>query len=213
MTTGRVAPLFVMLIFVVGVPPTAAQSPAPRFEVGAHAALLRLTDSDATHAGLGGRFTFDLSRWVAADVELTFFPNDDVELPASVPATFPGPPPFALTHHRRRADGFFGIRTGTRGRRVGAFARVRPGFTRLLDRGIECTGPGCAVILLARPQYRTELAFDLGGGFEWYPSGRTVARIELGDIMIRHRRPAPPCPAGDCTSHNFSTRIGGGFRF
>jgi hypothetical protein len=68
-------------------------------------------------------------------------------------------------------------------------------------------------VLLARPAYKTEFAFDLGGGLEIYPSVRTVARFELGDTMIRHRSLAPPWPRTTRTSQNLSSRIGIGFRF
>jgi hypothetical protein len=77
---------------------------------------------------------------------------------------------------------------------------------------MECSGELCTRILVPRDEYRTEFAMDFGGGLEFYPSARTVTRIEFGDTVIRHRSIAPPCSAG-CTSHNFTTRIGGGFRF
>jgi hypothetical protein len=73
-------------------------------------------------------------------------------------------------------------------------------------------GNGCALVLIALDTYRTEFALDLGGGIEFYPSRRTVARVELGDTIIRHRSFAPPCPSG-CTSHNLSSRLGIGVRF
>ena len=68
------------------------------------------------------------------------------------------------------------------------------------------------LMLLAVPEYRTEFAFDLGGVLEFYPSARTVARIDAGDTMIRHRSSAVP-PCQECTTHNFSSRFGVGVRF
>jgi hypothetical protein len=110
---------------------------------------------------------------------------------------------------------FAGVKLGMRGERLGIFAKVRPGFARLTDRGQECLGIDCARVLMLRalPSYRTEFALDLGGGLEFYPSARTVTRLELGDTMIRHRSLAPPCPASTCTSHNLSSRFGVGLRF
>ena len=94
------------------------------------------------------------------------------------------------------------------------FGKVRPGFTRLYDSGLECVGEMCALVLLARPDYRAEFALDLGGVLEFYPSVRTVMRFELSDIMIRHGgRFTPPCWGSSCTSHNLSSRAGIGFRF
>lgn len=207
--------LCITLMCLLGAPTAYAQSPAPAFEIGAHASLLRLSHFDATNAGIGGRLTVDLSNWLAADVEMTFVPNDDIAVESGLASVAPRPGPLRVAHHRRRIDGFFGIKAGRRGERFGAFARVRPGFTRLIDRGLECVGAGCALVqmLLVRDEYRSEFALDLGGGIEVYPSARTVARVEFGDTMIRHRSIAPPCPATRCTSHNFSTRVGGGYRF
>jgi len=48
---------------------------------------------------------------------------------------------------------------------------------------------------------------------ELYPSGRSVARFEVGDTIVRHRSTAPPCFSGDCTSHNLGSRVGFGVRF
>ena len=91
---------------------------------------------------------------------------------------------------------------------------MRPGFVRLSDQCVDCVGEVCALatMLLARPVYRTEFALDLGAVLEFYPSARTVARVDFGDTMIRHRSQAAP-PCSNCTSHNFASRIGIGFRF
>lgn len=107
------------------------------------------------------------------------------------------------------------MKLGTRTRRFGAFAKVRPGLARLTHREMECVGQACALLtlLLVQPVYRTEFAVDLRGVLEFYPSPRTVARLDLGDTLIRHRSSAPPCWGGDCASHNFASRLGIGFRF
>ena len=185
----------------------AAQTTGTRFEVSAQASLLRLSDFGETSAGIGGRVGFELSRFVTAEAEANFFPNDDFVSPNSTS------PEFRLFHYRRRTDAFFGVKIGTRGERFGVFAKVRPGFTHLINRGFKCVGPSCILALFPREDYRTEFALDLGGGFEFYPSPRTIARAEIGDTMIRHRSMAPPCWLSTCTSHNVATRFGMGFRF
>ena len=188
----------------------AAQSPPTRFEAGGGASILRLSRSDATTVGIHGRLTVDLTTWLSAEAEASFYPDDDIVVRAEVPTV-----DLALGHHRRRTDGFFGVKVGGRRGRYGVFGRVRPGFTRLTDEGVTCMGVDCARILLpARlDEYRTEFALDVGGGLEFFPSRRTVARIDLGDTIIRHRSDAPPCRAEHCTSHNVSARIGGAVRF
>lgn len=204
-------PVVSILVFVfVCAARVGSAQPAPsRFEIAAHAAMLRLSDFGATNAGIGGRFSIDLSRWLSFDAEANLFPSDDIALPASVVADV------RVAHYRRRAEAFAGMKLGVRGEKLGVYAKLRPGFARLTDRGQECVGVDCArvLMLLARPTYRTEFAIDLGGGLEFYPSARTVTRLELGDTMIRHRSLAPPCPGSTCTSHNLSSRFGVGLRF
>jgi len=199
-------PAIVVAIFTLGINTAIAQ----RMEVGAGATVHRLSKSETTTAGFNGRFTIDLTNWLAAEAEITFFPSDDIVIPIS-----PGFSNAGVGHYRKRTDGLFGVKIGHRGSRYGIFGKIRPGFTHLTNQGVECVGEDCAriLMLLAQDEYRTEFALDLGGGFEFFPTPRTVARFEFGDTMIRHRSLAPPCFGFSCTSHNFTTRIGGGLRF
>jgi hypothetical protein len=208
---ARTSSLLIAVLVFLGGPWTAlAQTGPSRLEIGAQASFLRLSDFGSTSAGLGGRVTFDLTTWAAIEAEADFFPNDDIVFqPANLSSDF------RLSYQRKRADGFVGVKLGMRTDKVGVFAKVRPGFTSLTDNGGPgCTGEVCALILLMRPEYRTEFAFDLGGVLEFYPSVRTVVRFDLGDTMIRHRSLAvPPCFSGGCTSHNLSSGMGVGMRF
>ena len=210
MQLRRVASLTAALLFALDLASALAQSSPPRFEVGGGATVLRLSRNDATTVGISGRFTVDITKWLSAEAETTFFPSDDIFIREQWPTI-----DLTLGHLRRRTDGFFGVKFGTRGSRYGGFGKVRPGFTHLTDEGVTCTGADCARILLpARlDRYRTEFALDVGAGFEFFPSRRTVARVDLGDTIIRHRSDAPPCRTDSCSSHNFTTRIGGGVRF
>ncbi len=198
--------LVVLLIGLADVLPARAQEPS-RFEIGALFSALRLGDLNDVNAGVGGRFSYDLSTWIAADAEFNFVPQDS----ATVTGRAPGSPEFRLIYQRRRADALFGVKSGWRGDRVGIFAKVRPGLTRLSHKGVDCGGDMCALILLALPTYRTEFALDFGGVVEFYPSARTVARLDVGDFMIRQSNSAPPCQ--ECVTHNFSSRVGIGWRF
>jgi hypothetical protein len=92
---------------------------------------------------------------------MSVYPNDDFAL---------GGGNLGLIYRRQRIDGFAGVLAGVRRDRFGAFAKIRPGFTHLNDRGIDCGGDVCAFVLIA-----------------------------------------PPCT--NCTTHNFSTRVGFGLRF
>jgi hypothetical protein len=180
-----------------------------RFDVAVQTSVLRLDTNGTTNAGIGGRFSFELTRRISLDAEATFFPSDDFEA-LVVAATTPGEE--GLVFHRRRVDVFGGVKAAVlRGPRIAVFGKVRPGLTRLSHRGVECIGDVCARILIALPEYRNEFALDAGGIVEIYPTGRTILRVDIGDTMIRHRSAAPPC--NNCTTHNFSTRFGVGFRF
>src|SRR5262249_17722984 len=150
-----------------------------RFQVGVQASFLRLSDFETTNTGIGGRVSFDLASWAAVEAEADFFPHDDAVLPSS-----PLAPDLRVAYRRERADAFFGVKLGRRSDRLGVFAKVRPGFTHLSDKGVECVGDVCALMLLAGPEYRTELALDVGGVLEFYPSARTVMRFDLADAMI-----------------------------
>jgi hypothetical protein len=211
MNTTRLCALVLLVTCAPGVRAAAGQTRGERLEVAANLNMLRLSDFSSTTAGLGGRVTFDLMPHVAIEGEIAFYPKDRiVQGESSSPAGS-----YRIVGNRRRTDALFGVKAGTRFDRVGLFAKARPGFTRLADRGTACEGPGCAVILMliAPYSYRTEFAFDFGGGLELYPTDRTVARLEVGDTMIRHRSSAPPCSGSQCTSHNLSSRLGIGYRF
>ena len=58
-----------------------------RFEVGVHAALFNHSRFKQATAGIGGRLSFDLTRWLTAEGEATFFPDENIALesPGSTP--------------------------------------------------------------------------------------------------------------------------------
>jgi hypothetical protein len=186
--------------------PAAAQAQTPsRFQVGGQFTTLRIGDPGTVNAGLGGRMSFDLRPWVSVEGEFDFFPSDKLEIDSRFLADL------RLSHERRRVEAFFGPKIGRRTERFGLFGAVKPGFSHLINRGVGCEGPDCPFVLVALPVYRTEFAMSLGGVFEVYPTARTVARVDVGDTLIRHRSFAPPCD--DCSTHNLSTRFGFGLRF
>jgi hypothetical protein len=206
MSPLRIAVSIAVLVCCAGVRAASAQSADRRVEVGVHAAVLRLSDFDSTSSGIGGRLSFNFRPWFGIEGEGSFFPHDDVAIVEPLPQ---GP---RVSYHRRRAEAFFGPTIGHRGDRVGIFAKARPGFARLTDKGVDCPSQICALMLLAVPDYRTEFAFDYGGVVEFYPTDRIVTRFDVGDVMIRHRGLAAP-PCASFTTHNLRSQIGLGFRF
>jgi hypothetical protein len=65
--------VFPILLFVSvsGATRAAAQPAGSRFEVGVQATMLRFSDFEQTNTGIGGRVSFDLSRWAAVEAEGT----------------------------------------------------------------------------------------------------------------------------------------------
>lgn len=196
---------FVLAVTLCG--ETAAAQSAPGADVAVQVSSLRLSDVDALSTGIGGRLTVDLARWIALDGEFTFVPKDNLALNSTVGNAGTA----GLTYHRRRTDGFVGVKVGRRLDRVGFFAKARPGLSRLVDKGVACSGEVCALLLIARPDYQTEFVFDLGAVVELYPTDRWLARVDVGNTFIRHRGIAPPCTG--CTSSNLSATFGLGVRF
>jgi hypothetical protein len=201
-----------LVVFLFRADGASAQPAGERLEVGAQAAILRLGGADGgsstTNGGIGGRISVDLTSWMALEGEINFFPRDKTAAVESAGTR--------LAEYRRRTDALAGVRIGRRGERIGVFLKARPGITYLAHTHGACEGSGCALVLPppVRDRYRTELAFDVGGGVEFYPSARTVARAEIGDTIIRHGNEAPSWLAPTSrTSHNLSSRFGVGFRF
>ena len=200
----RVTLLIALCVCLTGPVAARAQTPS-RVQVGGQFTTLRIGDPGNVNAGLGGRMSFELRPWVSIEGEFDFFPSDNLEIDSRTLADL------RLSHERRRVEAFFGPTIGRRGDRFGLFAAVKPGFSRLISRGVDCAGPDCPFSLVALPVYRTEFAMNLGGVCEVYPTARTVARVDIGDTIIRHRSFAPPCD--DCSTHNLATRFGFGVRF
>ena len=79
----------------------------PTYEIGGQ--IFSFAGNDLGFGGgAGGRFTYNLNNYIAFDSEVDFFLPDEG-------------PPYAT-------QGLFGIKAGTRIKRVGIFAKVRPGF-------------------------------------------------------------------------------------
>ena len=206
----KTQPCVVMVIAAVvclAAAPASAQTEVRRLEIGGHFSTLQIGDAGNTNAGLGGRVSYEFLPWLALEGDLSYFPNDRLDIDSGVSSLA-----LKTQYSRRRLEGFVGPKIGVRGGKLGAFAKVRPGFTHLIDKGMNCVGEMCALALFARPEYDPEFALDIGGIVEFYPTERTVARFDLGTTAIFHRSSyAPPCR--ECTTQNFSTSLGMGFKF
>lgn len=174
--------------------------------------------------GLGGRIGYNLTNHVALEAEMNFFPGA---------GSFKNPSNFSGGH---KTQGVFGVRVGKRFHKAGIFAKARPGFIHASKGDLEpIPNTGCIAIFPTPAECfqtisRTSLALDLGAVIEFYPSRRTIIRLDVGDTMIhlgdrlvsgdgppRFQSLQTPSPTialvPSETGHNLQLSVGLGFRF
>lgn len=206
------------------------ESKIDRFEVGGQFTILRRTDADTvrqtlrqffgttntpensakvTELGFGGRFTFNFTKNIAIEAEANFFPVDkkrNAVIGAPIQISEPG---------GRKFQALFGPKIGIRKKNFGIFGKVRPGFIRL-DRYGVINQVGSREQFFVLSSVRNGVNFfnvDVGGVFEYYPTRRTVFRVDVGDTIIRYNSQEPKDINPNFTRHNLQTSIGFGFRF
>lgn len=170
-----------------------AQSEESKIEVGVQFSAV---GEDPTHLGGGGRLTFDLTRNLALEGELNYFPSTGI-------------------NNIRRLQGQFGVKSGLRFDRFGVFGKLRPGFVHTkLDVLALCPLPVCPPGQICVPPFPplfcssftvadTGFSVDVGGVVEFYPAKRVTVRFDVGDTIINH----------SSTTHNLQLGAGVGFRF
>src|SRR5215475_4183751 len=198
MLSFKSAVTFCVLLLLTLIPhkPVIAQQEEPKLEVGGQFSVMgRSAGGDATSIGGGGRLTFNLTRYLALEGELNYFPSTGfIDL--------------------RRFQGQFGVKSGLRFDRFGVFGKLRPGFintkydvptlcaqTVCLPNGV-CTQiflPVCPPITIAE----TGFSLDVGGVLEFYPAKRVIVRFDVGDTVVKH----------SFATHNLQLGAGVGFRF
>jgi hypothetical protein len=222
-----------------------AQGDAPHFEVGGQFSLLsrnrptsqfddnflfddfdELFPRRLNKPGFGARFTYNMTNYIAFEVEGNFF----AERKAVV-----GVPDGHIFQCQS------GVKAGKRFKKIGFFGKARPGFVTFSESS-QFTGfqPGFvfhpsrgADVLLDLPQFRvgkaTYFSTDIGGVVELYPSRRIVTRFDVGDTIIRYGEYGEPVVGSICplccpcvpgpfvrpaeTRHNLQFSAGIGIRF
>src|SRR5262245_855024 len=170
--------LILLLVYFLACAPVAvAQSKKDKIEIGVQSTSLTLFhpdfEFDDTQAGIGGRFTYNFNRSIAAEAEINFFPQRQ----------------FILSANGRAIQAQFGVKLGKRFERFGLFGKVRPGFLSVGEVGSFLPVPGSqgsASTLNFKIEREAFFTLDMGGVLEFYPSRRTVVRFEAGDTAIRH---------------------------
>jgi len=190
-----------------------AQSEISKIEVGVQFSTIRLGEMSITEPGFGGRFTYNVNKHVAVEAEGNFFPRDPEDY-------------FESLKGGHKTQAFFGIKAGTRTRRVGLFLKIRPGlvnFSNLIRYPELCP---CSPNPPPPKFSETDFALDLGGVLEVYTSRRTFIRVDLGDTIVRSNSGEKIELLGSVkqegyfvinsairsTSHNLQLNVGVGFR-
>ena len=138
--------------------------------------------------GVGGRFSYNVTKNFALDSEVTYFPQNS-------------------SGNFGQTVALVGIRAGARSEMFGIFAKARPGVVHF---------GGDAFSAFNGTQ--SKFAFDVGGVLEIYPSPRLIVRIDVGDTIIPFgsdtiNRPVPPFVTRPGTTHNLQSSFGIGYRF
>jgi outer membrane protein with beta-barrel domain len=210
---GIVMGLLLVVCLIVGNGTASAQDEEHRFEVGGVYTILELSDfqsrifpgtgvGDNVVSGLGGRFAYNINKHFAIDAEASFFPESHL----------------LNEEFAQKMQGFIGLKAGVRHKRVGVFAKARPGvmwFGEFPTRG------GCSTSLfgtICGVSHEKDFALDLGGVFEFYPTDRLILRADIGDTMIRYPRHVfaiqpVPITVNAATKNNVQISFGVGWRF
>jgi len=164
---GLLAVLFSALI----VPAAGAQEEYSRFEVSGQFSVIRVLDSSSnaqSHFGFGGRLDINLTRRLAFESQLDFFPP-----PAS---------PFLQSQGGSALQALFGIRGKViQSKHFAAYGLLRPGLIHFEKVGAFSPAPPS--FFTTRPA--TYFLINLGGGVEFYPSPRLIARFEISGNPYR----------------------------
>jgi hypothetical protein len=164
----------------------AINSSGQKYEAGVHITGLHLHKIDEGPVGFGGRFHYNVTPFIAADLEVTHFPENSAG-------------------NFGQTTGLFGVRAGKRFEHIGLFVKGRPGFMHFGGRYFQ-----------SRLQERMHSIVDGGAVIEYYPTKRMFIRIDTGDTVIYFgsaRLFSRVNPDALGTIHNFQSGLGIGLFF
>ena len=154
-----------LLLFFLAALDVSAQDTRTRFELGGEYSTIEQTQADhsgVTYSGFGGRFDWNLSRRLAIESQVDFFPEEGV--------------PFLLIQGGQTLEAVFGVRAKViQTKRLSVFGLVRPGLLHFTAAGTLSGLPN--LTLVTEPI--THFVLNLGGGLEYYPAPRWVLRFDL----------------------------------
>lgn len=186
-----------------------------RFEVGAQFTSINLVNFEdrligrggfdsSFVKGVGGRIAYNFTDNIALDAEANFFPEAA----------------FDNQESGQKTQAFVGIKAGARNKYAGVFAKARPGVMWFgeLSTPTNCSVFTSATFACAKPGQK-DFAMDVGGIVEFYPSKRSIIRVDAGDTIVRFREEAATLGINNTvripgdTTHNLQVSIGFSYRF
>jgi hypothetical protein len=192
----------VALLLLAAVAPARAQSVLDdhKFELGGQYTAINLEEFGAVN-GVGGRLGYNFNQHFALDAEANFFPETK----------------FGNDQIGQKAQGFVGIKAGGRTKYAGLFAKLRPGVMSIgeITSGFDCNSTSFGSVCGVR---HSQFALDAGAVAEFYPSRRSIIRLDVGDTMVNIRRASRgflaqnPQTSNDLT-HNLQISLGFSYRF
>jgi hypothetical protein len=221
------------LVLVIGLPmvwvspamPQQAKPSAelPKVEVGIES-MLTFSGSGPTYPGVGARLTYNLNRHFAIEGAAYFSPGNCQFCSGELTG--------------RITQGMIGVKVGQRFKKFGLFVKARPGVINLSQAAFDLVPTGSSKGLPTGPSdelpfkfvtaSRTDVAMDVGGVLEIYPTKKFFLRFDTGLLIERvgsrifHSyafdettgifRPAPIKIPGSTIGH-FQFISGVGFRF
>ena len=191
------------LIFFTGKHATLAQVEQRKFEASLVVTAINLRTFDSVEPGGGIRFSYNINPFIAVEAEGNLFDFRIGDHP---------------TDDKLGAQGLIGIKAGYRTRRVGVFAKVRPGVVNFPDLRVRQRNCFIGETCLDTGRSGNRLAIDVGGVLEIYPTENLVVRFDVGDTMIRFSgdlitRFPTPVAIPDRISHNAQWSGSVGIRF
>ena len=192
-----------LLVFSLGRSEIQAQSADTKLEVSGLYSTINLRAFDSRESGVGVRLAYNINRYLALEAEGDVFEFSIGDYP---------------TDEWLAAQGLLGIRTGVRNRRVGLFAKVRPGVVNFPK--LKVHQRFCFPEQSCRDSGRSgnRLAVDAGAVVEIYPTEKILVRVDIGDTMIRFKddiflRSSTFVRINDGFSHNLQLAASVGYRF
>ena len=188
-----------------------AQSDVPRVEVGGQYTFINFSGNRSASErrdGVGGRLTYNLTRNIAVEGIVNFFPGDVFKIVVP-PSANPKP----------RLQALAGLKAGIRRERFGVFATLHPGVMRFTPVE-ECSTTDFSS---CRDVQKNEFTINFGAVAEAYLSRHAMIRFDISDAYIRYpdtgfltgndQGGVFVMPLPGFKTHNLQMSIGAGFRF